>query len=93
MILILCPHCGPRNSSEFSYLGERKSRPSVAGVSQQEWREYLYLKQNPAGWTTEQWFHGSGCRKYFFAERHTTTNEIRATWLPGAAPPSDGSSA
>lgn len=78
MILIPCPHCGPRNSDEFSYLGEQSSRPGP-DASPSAWREYLYLKDNPAGWTTEQWYHAAGCRKFLIAERHTVTNEIRAT--------------
>ena len=84
MILIPCPHCGPRNSSEFAYLGEPKARPTVAaGDAPAQWRRYLYDKTNPAGWTTEQWFHTSGCRKVIVALRHTVTNEMRWTGAPG----------
>ncbi len=79
MILIPCPHCGDRNSSEFTYAGEVHSRPSPGDARQGPWRDYLYGKDNPAGWTEERWFHGSGCGKYLRAERHTVTNEIRAT--------------
>jgi heterotetrameric sarcosine oxidase delta subunit len=43
------------------------------------------LKNNPVGWTTERWFHVSGCRKFFIAERHTVTNLIRATRREGQA--------
>lgn len=83
MILIPCPNCGPRNASEFAYEGELKSRPNGDSMTQAEWRRYLYLKNNPLGWTTETWYHSSGCRKFLMAERHTLTNEIRSTWLPG----------
>jgi len=79
MILLPCPYCGPRNSNEFSYRGEVTVRPPVAGVEPAEWRRYLYEKRNPAGWTTETWYHASGCRKFFHAERHTVTNEVRST--------------
>lgn len=78
MIRVPCPHCGPRNSDEFSYIGEQKKRP-VSNSSPVEWRKYLYAKANPAGWTTEQWYHSAGCGKFIVAERHTVTNEIRAT--------------
>ncbi len=78
MIRIPCPHCGPRNSDEFSYIGEEKRRPGP-DTSPTEWRTYLYSKSNPAGWTTEQWFHAAGCGKFIVAERHTVTNEVRAT--------------
>jgi sarcosine oxidase subunit delta len=78
LILISCPYCGARNSQEFSYSGETGARPEM-GSSPEAWRNYLYLKNNPAGWTTERWFHVSGCRKFFVAERHTVTNEVRTT--------------
>jgi sarcosine oxidase, subunit delta len=26
----------------------------------------------------EDWYHGSGCRRYFTVERHTVTNEVRS---------------
>ena len=84
MILIPCPHCGPRNASEFRYLGEEKHRPDPATTTPAEWRGYLYDKRNPAGWTTENWFHGLGCRAFFTAERNTVTNEVRSVRLPGA---------
>lgn len=83
MILIACPYCGERNSSELRYVGERKSRPDPSTTSEEAWRDYLYNHSNPSGWVTEQWFHRAGCRKYFLAERHTLTNEVRSTWPIG----------
>jgi sarcosine oxidase, subunit delta len=86
MILIPCPWCGPRNASEFYYVGERNHRPDPAAAEPEAWRTYLYLKDNPAGWVTENWMHRAGCRQYFIAERHTVSNEVRATRLPSAEP-------
>ena len=60
-------------------------RPDSSSANEAAWRSYLYLRNNPAGWTTEGWFHASGCRRFFVAERHTVTNEVRATYLPRAA--------
>jgi sarcosine oxidase, subunit delta len=77
MIVITCPHCGPRNSNEFRHAGESRPRPNPATTSPQEWREYLYLRGNPADWTRETWYHASGCRRFFKVQRHTVTNEIR----------------
>jgi len=84
MILIPCPHCGPRNSSEFTYVGETRPRPAAADVGTAEWRDYLYLRRNPAGPTTEQWRHSAGCGRFFVAERDTVTNEVARTYPPGA---------
>ncbi len=82
MILIPCPHCGPRNVSEFHYVGEQSVRPDPNGAKPEEWRAFLYTRDNPAGWTTETWFHRAGCRQHFVVERHTVTNEVRASRLP-----------
>ena len=84
MILLPCPFCGPRNASEFRYVGELSERPDPKATSTEEWRTFLYVRDNPAGWTTETWFHSAGCRQHFVAERHTVTNEVRSTRLPAA---------
>ncbi len=76
MLLILCPHCGPRNNNEFTFGGEAISRPDVEATPE-EWRSYLYDKANVAGWQYEQWFHVAGCRRFLNIERNTVTNEIR----------------
>jgi sarcosine oxidase, subunit delta len=83
LILIPCPHCGPRNSTEFAHRGENHIRPTAENVGQADFRAYLYLRRNPAGWTTETWFHRFGCARFFVAERHTVTNEVRTTRQPG----------
>ncbi|MGH9002806.1 MAG: sarcosine oxidase subunit delta, partial [Acidimicrobiia bacterium] len=84
MILLACPHCGPRNASEFRYLGEVVPRPDPDTTGPEEWRAYLYRRRNAAGWTTETWLHRAGCRKFLAVERHTVTNEVRSVTLPGA---------
>lgn len=87
MIEIPCPWCGPRNASEFHHLGESRPRPEVATVDPEAWRAYLYLRDNPAGWVTETWFHRAGCRQYLTVERHTVTNEVRACRPAGRQTP------
>ena len=77
MLLISCPHCGPRNDSEFSYLGGPRDRPDP-GATKEQWRRYLYSETNTAGWVTEQWLHGSGCRRLLIVERNTVTHEVRS---------------
>lgn len=76
MILIPCPYCGHRNVSEFHYVGEAKGRPEPESATAEQWRTYLYLRRNPAGHTTEGWFHRSGCGRFLKVERDTITNEI-----------------
>ncbi len=85
MLVIICPHCGPRNSDEFLFQGEIAPRPAVDNASPAQWRGYLYAKSNLSGWVNERWFHVSGCRRYLMVERHTQTNEIGEITVVGGA--------
>lgn len=88
MFRIPCPHCGPRNATEFRHVGERGARPDPRSVTPEGWRAYLYESRNAAGWTTETWYHGFGCRRFVGVERHTVTNEVRAAGgAPGSGQP------
>ena len=84
MILLPCPYCGLRNASEFRYVGEVSERPDPNETGVEEWRAYLYSRNNPAGWTTETWYHRVGCRQHLIVGRHTVTNEVRASRSPTA---------
>ena len=86
MILIPCPYCGPRNASEFRYVGESIARPDPNASTQEQWRAYLYERANPSGWTTESWFHRAGCGRYLKVERDTNSNEVRAAQLEPSTP-------
>ncbi len=77
MFRIPCPHCGPRNVSEFRHVGEARTRPDPQTVDPEQWRVYLYEQRNVAGWSAESWYHSAGCRRFVSVERHTLTNEIR----------------
>lgn len=77
MFRIPCPYCGPRNRSEFGYVGERASRPDPRTTTAAEWRDYLYVRENLADWTMETWYHRAGCRQFITLERHTVTNDFR----------------
>lgn len=82
MLLLTCPNCGHRNSSEFRFGGEYNSRPkNPATVTDSEWTRYLYLKQNRMGTQTEWWYHGAGCGLWFLAERNTKTNQVTKTYV------------
>ena len=83
--LLTCPNCGVREVTDFGYGGEIAARPK----SDPTWRElntYNYFRRNVAGVQREWWFHRSGCRAWFVAERDTRTNEVHWTALPGDAP-------
>ena len=82
MLLIRCPWCGPRDETEFRYGGEAHiARPrDPMSLSDAEWADYLFMRNNPKGWFRERWVHASGCRRWFNAERNTMTHEIRRTY-------------
>ncbi|HEY6277587.1 MAG TPA: sarcosine oxidase subunit delta [Streptosporangiaceae bacterium] len=82
-ILLPCAWCGPREATEFAHIGEVAARPDPGAVTPAQWREYLYLRANPCGWTSETWYHRMGCRRFIRVERHTETNEVRP--VPAAA--------
>jgi len=84
MLLVPCPHCGPRDSADMRYVGEARTRPDPNTATPKVWRSYLYLEDNPAGWLSETWYCRSGCRRYFVLERHTVTNEFRNPPMPVA---------
>src|ERR687889_629266 len=77
MILLPCPYCGLRNAAEYRYVGEVSERPDPNETGVEEWRAFLYMRDNPAGWTSETWFHSAGCRQHLIAERNTMTNEVQ----------------
>lgn len=78
MILVPCPYCGLRNASELRWCGELRHRPDPGTATPAQWRRYLYMRRNVAGWSTESWFHRAGCGRYFVLERNTVTNQFRS---------------
>jgi sarcosine oxidase subunit delta len=89
MILLTCPNCGDRNVAEFRFGGGVRPRPPDPGaISDAEWTEYLYYRENPAGTQREWWLHGSGCGLWFQAIRDTRSNQVERTerWASPVAP-------
>jgi sarcosine oxidase subunit delta len=89
MLLIPCPHCGPRPEIEFRYAGEahvaRAADPGV--VNDQDWAEYLYFRSNPKGMHFERWRHVSGCARFFNCVRDTVSDKILTTYPAGEKKP------
>lgn len=75
MLLIDCPHCGPRAQEEFSY--ERtcdsvvriEDAPEVAMAA-------LYARANPRGQDDEIWRHTFGCRGWMVLRRDRASHAI-----------------
>ncbi|HTV51897.1 MAG TPA: sarcosine oxidase subunit delta [Steroidobacteraceae bacterium] len=89
MLLIECPYCGERPEIEFSYGGQAHvARPDGAReVSDQQWADFLYRRDNEKGLHAERWRHAHGCGRFFNAVRDTTTDRFLATYRIGESPP------
>ena len=89
MFVIKCPYCGERDQTEFSCHGEAHiARPdNPAEVSDQEWGEYLFFRNNPKGIHFERWTHDHGCRRWFNVMRDTVSDKIIKTYKMGDQKP------
>jgi len=94
MLLIECPWCGPRAESEFSCGGEADiARPlEPENLTDREWGDYLFMRENPRGVAREQWLHTQGCRRWFKVARDTVSYDIKGyEKFVGAQPGQAGS--
>jgi len=83
MLLIQCPWCGERAETEFSYGGEAGiTRPKDPGaLSDDEWADYLFMRNNVRGIHKELWNHSQGCRRWFGVERDTVSYRISQSYI------------
>lgn len=89
MLFIKCPHCGPRTEDEFGYGGQAHVAypEDPHALTDAQWAQYLFYRDNPKGLYRERWVHSAGCRKWFNAVRDTRTYEITSTYIgDGPAP-------
>jgi len=77
-MIIPHPLLGPRDASEFVYMGDAKliDRPDPETATDEDWHDYAYLRDNPAGKLQELWFHEGGDRSWLVVTRDTVTHEI-----------------
>tara|TARA_Y100001968_G_C18700416_1_gene411011 strand:- start:188 stop:475 length:288 start_codon:yes stop_codon:yes gene_type:complete len=78
-MIINHPLLGPRDVSEFVYLGDANliNRPDHNSKdSDKLFYEYGYLRDNPAGNHRELWYHEHGDRSWLVVTRNTLTHEI-----------------
>lgn len=82
MMIIPCPWCGDRPEGEFVCMGEatppRPADPNA--MTDQEWTDWLILRQNVRGPHLERWWHAKGCGSWLTLRRDTVTHAIE----PGA---------
>ena len=89
MLLIGCPWCGDRDETEFHYGGQAHiARPKEPdALTDEEWADFLFMRDNPKGEFAERWMHSAGCRRWFNVRRNTVTHEILAVYRLGETPP------
>jgi sarcosine oxidase subunit delta len=92
MLLIVCPYCEEaRPELEFAYAGEahiaRPANPSA--LTDEQWRDHLYVRSNPRGLHAERWRHQHGCGRFFNAVRDTVTDKFMTTYKAGEPRPVD----
>ena len=83
-MIINHPLLGPRDSSEFVYLGDANliNHPDwQEDTAVQHFVEYGYLRDNIAGIHRELWFHEYGDRSWLVVTRDTLSHEIKEVRL------------
>lgn len=81
MLILTCPCCGVTGEeTEFHAGGEAHLKRHGPGSSEDQFEEYLFMRENPKGVHFERWRHVYGCGKWFHAARNTTTLEVYGTY-------------
>jgi len=78
-MIIKHPLLGPRDAAEFTYMGDAAliNRPDwQASNAADQFHDYVYERNNPAGLHRELWFHEQGDRSWLVVTRNTLTHEI-----------------
>lgn len=91
MLLLTCPCCGvDADETELSPGGEAHLKRFGPGASDEDFEQYLFLRDNPRGVHLERWRHAYGCGKWFLAARCTQTLEVFGTYSAQThEPPAD----
>lgn len=90
MLLIHCPYCDETLPElEFAYAGEAHiARPAVpSALSDEEWRDFLFIRTNARGPHYERWRHIHGCGRFFNALRDTVSDRFLTTYKAGEERP------
>jgi sarcosine oxidase subunit delta len=87
MLLITCPHCGPRAELEFRWGGDAHVTRPETSCDDATWAAYLFHRRNLKGPSLERWVHAFGCRQWFNLARDSLTHEITATYPMGEPAP------
>ena len=89
MQLIACPFCGPREEVEFHYGGQAHVAypEDPSALTDEQWAQYVFFRENPSGPFAERWSHSAGCRLWFNAVRDTRSHDLLAVYRAGEPMP------
>jgi sarcosine oxidase subunit delta len=90
MLHIRCPYCEEeRPELEFRNAGEAHIVRSaeLAGVSDEDFEGFFFIRSNPKGIIYERWRHIHGCGRFFNAVRDTVTDKFVTTYKAGEPRP------
>ncbi|MEB2543758.1 MULTISPECIES: sarcosine oxidase subunit delta [Burkholderia] len=79
MLRIPCPYCGStRDEDEFTFGGpyDRVRPAAPQNLSDEQWADYLFTRDNTRGNARERWRHTFGCRQWFGIERDTVSHAL-----------------
>lgn len=76
---------GPRNITEFQYLGPLRAASDPDVASDTDWARYLFAAPNAREFAVEWWRH-TASNYVFLAERHLGTGEVKRTFDPADLP-------
>ena len=91
MLTLQCPYCGVSGEeTEFHGGGEAHLKRETVGSTDDDFEDYLFMRENPKGVHLERWRHVYGCGKWFLAARDTNTLEVFGTYRAQTTePPQD----
>ncbi|ANH05306.1 MULTISPECIES: sarcosine oxidase subunit delta [Shinella] len=90
MLLIYCPYCEEERSElEFRHGGDAHiARPTnIADITDEEFQDYFFLRDNPKGLIFERWRHIHGCGRFFNAARDTVSDKFVMSYKAGEPKP------
>ncbi|WP_339639990.1 sarcosine oxidase subunit delta [Jannaschia helgolandensis] len=91
MLLLTCPNCGLSvEETELAPGGQAHLKRFGPESTDEQFEEYMFLRDNAKGVHFERWRHAYGCGKWFLAARDTSSLQVYGTYSAQTTePPAD----
>lgn len=76
MLIVTCPHCGPRPVEEFRFGGEIPAPPEHLVDPFERDLDQVWMFTNADGPQVERWFHDAGCHRWSTHRRDTRVDRF-----------------